>query len=150
MRINTTVRYSVRALFDIAYHSNGGPAKAKEISKRQKISERYLEQIFKKLVAASILSSKRGPQGGYVLARRPDLITILDIITASQGHIVPVPCLAENSSSRGRACDMASTCVTRHVWRETQGRLLAYFDSITIADLCDMASKKGISVRAAT
>ena len=93
MRITTTSRYGVRALFDVAYHGGGQPTQIKDISRRQKISQRYLEQIFNKLLKAGLLKSRRGPRGGYMLSRDPSEITVGDIISAAQGPIVPVRCL---------------------------------------------------------
>jgi len=69
MRLSTKSRYGLRALFDIAYNGNGAPAQIQDISRRQDISPRYLEQIFQNLKKAGILKSKRGPQGGYTLAK---------------------------------------------------------------------------------
>src|SRR5271157_2708895 len=95
MRISTSSRYGVRALFDLAYHGGGQRTQVKEICKRQKLPKRYLEQIFNKIQKAGLLKGKRGPQGGYTLSKDPSEITVLDIISAVQGPIVPVPCLNE-------------------------------------------------------
>lgn len=143
MRVNTSSRYSVRALFDLAFHGGGRPTQVKDISRRQKLSPQYLEQIFNRLVRQGILKSKRGPHGGYLLAREPASITVGAIIRAAQGPIVPVACLAEDARKDG-LCRMIPECVTRHVWRETQRRLTAYYDSVTIADLCKMADRLGM------
>jgi Rrf2 family protein len=137
MRIATASRYAVRALFDIAYHGGGQPTQIKEICKRQKLSERYIEQIFNKLLKAGLVKSRRGPRGGYMLSRDPSEITVLDIIDAAQGPIVPVECLNEKT----RNCEIFPVCVTHHVWKETQKRLVDYFDSVTIADLSAWARK---------
>ena len=144
MRITTTSRYGVRALFDVAYHGGGQPTQIKDIARRQKISQRYLEQIFNKLLKAGLLKSRRGPRGGYMLARDPSQITIGDIITAAQGPIVPVRCLAEDDPD-SKECEILSSCITRHVWRETQKLLVDYYDSVSIADLCSTARKQGVS-----
>jgi Rrf2 family protein len=143
MRINTGTRYGVRALFDLAYFCNGGPAQIKEISSRQRLSPRYLEQIFNRLVKKGIVASRRGPRGGYILARDPSDITVADIVVAIQGPIAPVACLAEDEL-RSKRCALVPNCVTRHVWRETQRRLVQYFESVTLAKLCEMASAAGI------
>src|SRR5512147_1430190 len=106
MRITTTSRYGVRALFDVAYHGGGQPTQIKDISRRQKISQRYLEQIFNKLLKAGLLKSRRGPRGGYMLSRDPSEISIGDIISAAQGPIVPVLCLTEDRPGH-HPCDIA-------------------------------------------
>jgi Rrf2 family transcriptional regulator, iron-sulfur cluster assembly transcription factor len=144
MRITTTSRYGVRALFDVAYHGGGQPTQIKDISRRQRISQRYLEQIFNKLLKAGLLKSRRGPRGGYMLARDPSEITISDIINAAQGPIVPVRCLAD-CDQKSKECDILNGCITRHVWKETQRLLVDYYNSVSIADLCSMARKQGVS-----
>jgi len=144
MRIATTSQYAVRAVFDVAYHGVGQPTQIKDISRRQKISQRYLEQIFNKLLRGGILKSKRGPRGGYMLARDASQTTVGEIITAAQGPVVPVECLSERVS-KSRKCPMIPTCVTRYVWAETQKLLVDYFNSVTIADLCAMARKQRVS-----
>lgn len=143
MRITTTSRYGVRAIFDVAYHGGGHPTQIKDISRRQKISQRYLEQIFNKLLKAGLLKSRRGPRGGYLLARDPAEITVGDIITAAQGPIVPVHCLAERDKKK--KCDMLDSCITKHVWRETQRILDDYYKSVSIADLCALARNHGVT-----
>ena len=75
MRLSTQSRYGVRAIFDIAYHSEGLETQVKDISRRQGISQRYLEQIFQKLKRAGIVGSKRGPSGGYFLGKKPEDIS---------------------------------------------------------------------------
>lgn len=144
MRITTTSRYGVRAIFDVAYHGGGQPTQIKDISRRQKISQRYLEQIFNKLLKAGLLKSRRGPRGGYMLSRDPSEISVGDIINAAQGPIVPVRCLS-NEESRKRDCSILNGCITRHVWHETQKLLIDYYNSVSIADLCALARKEGVS-----
>ncbi len=144
MRITTTSRYGVRALFDVAYHGGGQPTQIKDISRRQKISQRYLEQIFNKLLKAGLLKSRRGPRGGYMLARDPSEITVGNIISAAQGPIVPVRCLEEEEQNN-KVCDLIDSCITRHVWKETQKLLVDYYESVSIADLCSLARSRGVS-----
>jgi Rrf2 family protein len=144
MRISTAARYGVRAVFDVAYHGAGQATQIKDISRRQHISQRYLEQIFNKLLKGGILNSRRGPKGGYMLARDPSEITVMDIIEVAQGPIVPVYCLAEGQMEK-MDDSIFTSCVTRHVWEQTQKLLVEYFQSVTIADLCSMAKKKGVS-----
>ncbi len=144
MRITTTSRYGVRALFDVAYHGGGQPTQIKDISRRQKISQRYLEQIFNKLLKAGLLKSRRGPRGGYMLARDASEISVGDIIYAAQGPIVPVRCLASEDPDKAH-CHILDGCVTRHVWKETQKILVDYYNSVSIADLCALAREQGVS-----
>ena len=142
MRLCTQSRYGVRAVFDIAYHSGGLETQVKDISRRQGISPRYLEQIFQRLKRAGIIGSKRGPGGGYFLSKRPRDITIGDILRVTEISMDPVPCVGPKGSSQ--QCDRADSCVSRLVWREANNRLRAYFDSLTVEELCRMAGEMGL------
>ncbi len=142
MRLSTQSRYGVRAIFDIAYHSEGLETQVKDISRRQGISPRYLEQIFQKLKRAGIVGSKRGPSGGYFLSKKPEEIKVGDIIRTTEGGIDPVLCLDPEDSTQ--PCDRLGECVTRLIWNEAGNRLKEYFDSVTIKDLCRMAHKMGL------
>ncbi len=142
MKLSTQSRYGVRAVLDIAYNSEGMETQVKDISKRQGISPRYLEQIFQKLKRGGILGSKRGPSGGYSLAKKPEDITVGEIVRITEGQIDPVPCL--NSGDRSQPCERAEECVTRVIWNEAGNRLKAYLDSVTVRDLCEMAQKMGV------
>jgi Rrf2 family protein len=142
MRLSTQSRYGVRAIFDIAYHSEGLETQVKDISRRQGISARYIEQIFQKLKKAGIIGSKRGPSGGYFLNKKPEEISIGEVVRVTEGSINPVVCLDRKSSKP--LCDRLEECVTRVIWNEAANRLKEYFDSVTIKDLCQMAKEKGI------
>jgi Rrf2 family iron-sulfur cluster assembly transcriptional regulator len=143
VKISTQSRYGLRALFDIAYHSAGLSTQVKDISARQGISPRYIEQIFQKLKKAGIVKSIRGPSGGYYLARSPEEIKIGDIIRATEGALDLVFCLGHNKAVT-KSCDRAVHCVARDVWQEASARLMEYFDSVTLQDLCKQAQQKGV------
>jgi len=143
MRLTTKSRYGARALFDIAYHSAGVPIQIKDISERQDIPQRYLEQIFQKLKKANIVKSVRGPGGGYVLANDPKKITVGDIIQAMREPIDPVFCV-DSETKRSRRCSRVDQCVTRLVWKEAGEKIIKFFDSITISDLCEKARNLGV------
>ena len=142
MKLSTQSRYGVRAIFDIAYNSEGLETQVKDISRRQGISPRYIEQIFQKLKKAGIVGSKRGPSGGYFLNRKAEEITVGDIIRVTEGCIDPVLCIDPEDSSQ--PCDRLGECVTRLIWNEAGNRLKDYLDSVTIKDLCGMAQKMGL------
>ena len=143
MRLTTKSRYGVRAIFDIAYNSAGIPVKIKDISKRQEIPPRYLEQIFHKLKQSKIVKSVRGPGGGYVLTRDPNKITVGDIIRAIKEQIYPVFCVA-NKNEYNKSCSRTEQCVTRQIWNEAGEKITEYFNSITIGDLCKRARNMGL------
>ena len=142
MRLTTKSRYGARAIFDIAYHSTGMPVQIKDISKRQEIPPRYLEQIFHKLKKANIVNSVRGPGGGYVLAKEPNEITVGDIIQAMREPIDPVFCV--DNEEENKKCSRSGECVTRLVWKEAGEKITEFFDSITIGDICEKARDMGI------
>jgi len=142
MKLSTQSRYGVRAIFDIAYHSEGLETQVKDISRRQGISQRYLEQIFQKLRKAGIVGSKRGPAGGYFLGKKPENITLGEVIRITEGEINPVRCVDTKDSKK--PCIRSGECVTRTVWNEAGKRLRDYFDSVTIKDLCNSAKEMGI------
>lgn len=143
MKLSTKSRYGLRALFDMAYHSDAQSAQIKDISRRQSISPRYLEQIFQDLKKAGLLGSRRGPQGGYTLARKPEEITVLEIILAAEGDMNLVDCQTE-SEEGPRKCDLDSRCVTQKIWMEATRRLHEYLGSVTLEDLCKDARTMGI------
>jgi len=142
MRLSTQSRYGVRAIFDIAYHSEGLETQVKDISRRQGISQRYLEQIFQKLRRAGVVGSKRGPTGGYFLGKKPKDITIGEIVQITEGSINPVRCVDRGNPKE--PCERSGECVTKIVWTEAGKRLTDYFDSVTINDLCKLAKEMGI------
>jgi Rrf2 family transcriptional regulator, iron-sulfur cluster assembly transcription factor len=142
MKISTQSRYGLRALFDIAYHSAGQSTQVKDIAARQAISPRYIEQIFQKLKKGGIIKSIRGPAGGYCLTRKPEEITIGDVIRAAEGPVQLVFC--GNGKNAAKTCQRSQECVTTDIWKEASSRLMAYFDSITLEDLCKDAQAKGV------
>ncbi|HBO84347.1 MAG: Rrf2 family transcriptional regulator [Deltaproteobacteria bacterium GWC2_42_11] len=141
MRLSTRSLYGLRAIFDIAYHYDGQPVQVKDISKRQKISPRYLEQIFQRLKKTGVLKSKRGPHGGYYLAKMPKEITVGDILRATEGSLQLVFC---TTAKKIKKCDLLEKCVTRSVWEETGQRITKFLDSVSIQDLCKKGELLGI------
>lgn len=141
MRLSTKSRYGTRALFDIAYNSVGLPTQIKDISRRQQISPRYLEQIFQKLKKAGLLGSKRGPSGGYFLLKDPSEITLGDIVRATEGPFELVFCTSENPK---KICPREEDCVAREMWTDISRKLGDFFDSISIAQLCEQARDMGV------
>ena len=147
MKLTTKSRYGVRAIFDIAYHSGGLPAQIKDISERQRISPRYLEQIFQKLKKAGILGSKRGPRGGYFLLKAPSEITLYEIITSTEGPIELVFCAGDPGDDEAcsvEVCEMKDRCVASPMWKEIGEKIADIFRSTTIQDLCRRAEELGI------
>ncbi len=146
MRLSTKSRYGLRALFDIAYNSGDKPAQIQDISRRQQISPRYLEQIFQNLKRAGILKSKRGPQGGYCLSRKADEITILEILNATEQDVLLVDCAGKSGKIRKRKteCPFEGNCITQSVWEEASTMLNGLFGGMTLQTLCQRGQEMGI------
>ncbi|HLO26049.1 MAG TPA: Rrf2 family transcriptional regulator [Geobacteraceae bacterium] len=143
MKLSTKSRYGLRALFDIAYNSGNLPAQIQDISRRQEISPRYLEQIFQALKKSGILKSKRGPQGGYCLSRSPEEITVRDVIMATEGDLALVDCV-NGKRKKKSACVFNGCCVTQTVWDEATTKLNDYFATLTLKSLCERGQALGL------
>jgi Rrf2 family protein len=138
VKLSNKGRYAVRALFDIAFHNDGRPTQVRDIAERQSIPPRFLEQIFQDLKRAGIVGSKRGPQGGYSLARRADEISLGEVVRALEGPIV----LGERSDS-SRPPDPARS-VTESVFADLSARVEQCFDAVSIQDMCTRADDLGL------
>jgi Rrf2 family protein len=105
----------------------------REISARQEISEKYLEQLFLKLRRAGLIRSVRGPGGGYLLARDAKKITMKDILRTVEGPLTPVFCVDEPPS---RKCKRAQDCAIRIFWEELGKKILECLEKQTLGALC--------------
>lgn len=144
MRLTTTIRFGVRALCDIAFDSGDTVTQARSISERQGIPARYLEQILRKLRKGGIVKTMRGPGGGYRLTRKPEDISVGDVIRAIDGRDIElVPCKGDGKSS-GRACERYEGCMVSNVWTEGTRILIDYFNSISLADVCAEMRKREV------
>lgn len=137
MKISTKGRYAVRLMLDIAQHSNGENISLKDVSKRQDISLKYLEQIVNMLSKAGLLKSQRGSQGGYKLLRKPEEYTIGDILRVTEGDLAPVACLEDGADE----CQRIDVCPTIKLWRGLHATINEYLDGITLADLAADSEK---------
>ena len=146
MKLSTKSRYGVRAMFDMAYHGGPLPAQIKDISRRQNISPRYLEQIFQDLKKAGLLKSRRGPQGGYSLSRPAEEITVKEIVLAAEGELMLVNCVKglRKDGEAPPVCEFDNQCVTQSIWTQGSRILGDYFASISLKDLCDQGQQLGL------
>jgi Rrf2 family protein len=119
-------------LVDLARNHIQGPIQIGDISKRQNISVKYLEQIIRPLKKADLVTSIRGPKGGHVLARKPDKITLGEIVRLLEGQSEPVECISEPEK-----CPMSDDCLVRLAWQEATRAFYGKLDTITIANLAD-------------
>lgn len=139
MKLSNKSRYGVRAVFDIAFHNEGRSAQIKDIAERQAIPPRFLEQIFQDLKRAGLVASRRGPRGGYQLARPPTEIRLGDVVRALEGPIVLSP--------EGPEGDATSRAVAETVFAELSRRVDACFDEVTIESLCERGEALGFRRR---
>jgi len=132
MKLTTKTRYGTRLVLDLARHQVKGAVSMREISIRQNISVKYLEQIIRPLKQAKIINSIRGPKGGHLLSRKPDKITLGDItrLFESQSDLVECVSIPEN-------CPKSDDCRVRLGWQKATQALYRELDSITIADLLE-------------
>ena len=140
MKLSSKGRYGVRALFDIAFHNDGRPTQIREIAEREVIPARFLEQIFQDLKKAGIIASKRGPRGGYALARPAAEISIGDVLRALEG---PPVVLQPENEARAAAPDAPAA-----VFRDLTASIEKCFDDVSIADICARGVALGLTRRA--
>lgn len=133
MKISTKGRYALRMMLDIAQHQQDGVVSLKDIAGRQKVSQKYLEQIVHMLCENGFLNSSRGVKGGYRLANTPNYYTIGDVLRITEGNLAPVSCLESEENS----CERYEECQTVYIWEGLKQVVDQYLDSITIQDILD-------------
>ncbi|GEO80887.1 RrF2 family transcriptional regulator [Pararhodospirillum oryzae] len=138
IRLSKKMLFAIEAVLDIAYHAGGEPVQSREITRRQGIPRRYLEQTLQHLVRSGILMGVRGPRGGYRLARERRRITV--------GEIVRV--VADLETPEEQAQDLPGSelgrFVVRPLWSELHDQMMARLDALTVDDLCTRAFQGGI------
>ena len=132
MKLSTRSRYGARILVDLARNHGRGPVQIGEISKRQDISVKYLEQLIRPLKQAKLVTSVRGPKGGHLLAKKPKEITLGQIVRLFEGQSELVECI-----SNPEKCSMSDDCQVRLAWGDATRVLYEKLDSTTIADLVE-------------
>ncbi|MCJ7508702.1 MAG: Rrf2 family transcriptional regulator [candidate division Zixibacteria bacterium] len=144
MSISTRGRYGLRALLEIAQNYGSGPINIRDISKNQKISMSYLEQILHRLRKAGLIRSIRGAKGGYILARDSDKITVKDIVKVLDGPIGVAYCDFPNL--REKSCIGPKICASSMLWKKLELTIDDFLSSVTLADLKDAPSslKRGM------
>ncbi|MBW1715712.1 MAG: Rrf2 family transcriptional regulator [Deltaproteobacteria bacterium] len=137
MKISTKGRYSTRAMLDLALHFGKGPVLIRDISKRQKISKGYLEQLFIPLRSAGLVRGIRGVSGGFTLVRPPTEIKLSEIIRATEGSCAPAVCVDDSN-----LCGQSSECIARDVWAEIKRACDRVLESKTLQDLVEKQRAK--------
>jgi Rrf2 family iron-sulfur cluster assembly transcriptional regulator len=134
MRLTTKGRYAVRALFCLSKYTKDKPTPLSVVAKDQDISLNFLEQLFVHLRKNGIVSSVRGPRGGYRLAKEPKDITIGEVLRAVGESTYPVFC-TEDDIPNGKQCPRADECVTHLLWIKLGKTINEFLDSTTLQEL---------------
>ena len=135
MKISTKGRYALRVMLDLAVNNNGEYVKVKDISHRQGIPVKYLEQIISILSKAGYVKSVRGAQGGYMLAKDPSSYTVGMILRSTEGSLAPVACL--DTPDGVPECERYDDCDTIYVWQMLKKAIDEVVDGITLADMVE-------------
>lgn len=141
MRLTTKGRYAVTAMLDLALHERDGPVSLADISRRQEISLSYLEQLFARLRRRGLVSSVRGPGGGYRLQRSRDRIFVAQIIDAVNEIYEATACQG------GGGCQNGQTCLTHTLWGELSAQIHAFLSAISLGQLVDRSEVQRVSRR---
>ena len=129
MRLTTKGRYAVTAMLDLALHASQGPVPLADISERQGISISYLEQLFAKLRRRELVTSVRGPGGGYQLSSDSHEISVASVIDAVDESVDATRCGGQGD------CQEGEICLTHHLWRDLSAQLHGFLSGISLGDL---------------
>ena len=139
MRFSLQLQYAISGIFDLAYNGSERPIQIRVIGERQGIPTRYLEQIFQRLRRAGLITAKRGPGGGYVLAQEAAAVSLADIIEAVEGPIGGRPRTARSAEPTRDTPNGPD-----FLWPLLASRFRDVLASVTLADLCRTAAREGI------
>ncbi len=141
MKLTTRGRYAVTAMLDLALHGQKQPISLADISGRQEISLSYLEQLFAKLRRGKLVTSVRGPGGGYRLARSLETIFVAEIIDAVDESVD-----ATNCHGKGN-CHHGEVCLTHHLWQDLSEQIHEFLNGISLSDLVERNEVQAVSAR---
>ena len=141
MKLTTKGRYAVTAMLDLALHAQKGPVSLADISERQGISISYLEQLFSKLRKNELVSSVRGPGGGYRLSRDGNQIFVAQIIDAVDEKVDVTRCMGNGN------CQDGETCLTHDLWQDLSMQLHNFLSDISVQSLVDRAEIRKVADR---
>ena len=132
MKLSTRGRYGIHTMYDLALNVDCGPQSIKAIAEREGMPEAYLEQLIAVLKREGLVTSTRGAQGGYMLARRPEEITVGEVLRSLEGGLGLVDCLDEEE-----VCGKSCACPSRIVWLKLRDGLNSIVDGITLQDMIE-------------
>jgi Rrf2 family protein len=131
-------QYALRALFELARRGNGRPVKIAEVAQAQAIPKRFLEVILSQLKQGGFVTSQRGSEGGYTLARTPGDLSVGEVIRFVQGPVGPVDCLEGDARDK---CPLSRGCVFLPMWQEAADAISGVYDKTTFQDLLEQAPR---------
>ncbi len=140
MKLTTKGRYGLRAAIDLAMYAGTEPVSLSDVAERQGISISYLEQLVAKLKKAGIVQSTRGAQGGYSLAKKPEEISVGEVLRALEGSLSPVECSAVDGEGETE-CSASSFCVTKYVWKRISDSINDTVNNIFLSELLAESNK---------
>src|SRR5690606_34684628 len=141
MRLTTKGRYAVTAMLDLALHAQQGPVSLADISERQGISLSNLEQLFAKFRRGSLVTSVRGPGGGYQLSRAMAEIQVVQVIDAVNESVDATRCQGLGD------CHSGDTCLTHHLWCDLSQQIHEFLSGISLADLVNRREVQEVALR---
>jgi len=142
MRFSTKGEYAILALLELALHNGRGPLQARTISKNQRISLRFLEQVLSIIKKAGLVDSVRGAQGGYILAKPPSEIRMGDVLEAIEGPITPISCVSGGIEPHCWHEAELGHCVMKEIGEEVKSSIQEALNSTTLQDMCERKKEK--------
>jgi len=138
MKLSVRGEYALRALIVLGldYLEDDSVVRIQEVSKRQNIPKRFLEQILNDLKSGGIVESRRGVAGGYRLKRPPDHISLAEVIRHIEGPLAPVSCVSERFYEKC-SCPDEDKCAIRSVMKEVRNAIVKILEVVTVAQLCE-------------
>jgi len=142
MKLSTRGEYASRAILELSLHYKNGPLHIRDISTSQDIPARFLEQILLSLKRNGYLRSKKGPNGGYYLAKSPAEINVAEVIRVMDGPLAPIDCV---SVTAHEFCPRENFCGLKWLWREVRDNIAEILENTTFKDLAERTknAKKG-------
>ncbi|REL27908.1 Fe-S cluster assembly transcriptional regulator IscR [Thalassotalea euphylliae] len=141
MKLTSKGRYAVTAMLDVAIHAASGPVPLADISERQGISLSYLEQLFSRLRKHGLVTSVRGPGGGYRLGKCSAQIAVADVISAVDESVDATKCMGQGN------CQGGNQCLTHTLWSDLSKRIEEFLQNISLAELVEQRDVKSVSQR---
>jgi Rrf2 family protein len=139
MLLSQKSQYALRAVFELARRHGQGPVRAPQIAEAQAVPPKFLGVILHQLKQAGFVESKRGQEGGYVLARHPRDLTVGELLRFIEGPVGPVDCLTPSGKNH---CPLDGQCVFMPLWQRVQDAVNAIYDGTTLQDLLDQEQQR--------